>query len=351
MSELVIQIDKIANLDNAALVIVKGSIDAKTVIQFQRKLNSVIEDGVNRIIIDMEQVKYVNSTGLGYLINLADTVTGESGSVVFSNVQPKVKVVFDMLGLNAFFRMFNSRDQALKAIGGAAPSTVVSAPTPRPSEPPVEQTQVVSQPGSGIRRSPHAAPVAHAPAAAPSPAAVPVAPSPAATSTPAAAPAGDRIQIECKLCRAVLIIEGVGTYKCPRCFAMFNYSGADRLVFLPKRPIYPVQMTLNFTSECTEGLVSFVQLLARKGTAVNGLQNEIRSIVDSIKKNAYQGNDNNIYHVQVITKESELEMRFVDYGKPMSDQLFAKTKAAVDRFEVKPHPRGGNIISLTKKLG
>lgn len=131
---------------------------------------------------------------------------------------------------------------------------------------------------------------------------------------------------------------------------MFNYSGADRLVFLPKRPIYPVQMTLNFTAECTEGLLSFVQLLAKKATTANGLQNEIRSIVDGIKKNAYQGNDNNIYHVQVITKEAELEMRFVDYGKPMSDQLFAKTKAAVDRFEVKPHPRGGNIISLTKKL-
>lgn len=343
LSELVIQIDKIPNLEHAALVIVKGSIDAKTVIQFQRRLNSVIEEGINRIIIDMEQVKYVNSTGLGYLINLADTVAGESGSVVFSNVQPKVKVVFDMLGLNAFFRMFNSRDQALKAIGGTGTGAVPAAgptatPTPRPVEHTVEQTQVVTQPGA----RPAPPPPMRAPTA-------PAAPMPAVSHAPAPT-TGERIQIDCKLCRAILIIEGVGTYKCPRCFAMFNYSGADRLVFLPKRPIYPVQMTLNFTNECTEGLLSFVQLMTKKSAAANGLSGEIRSIVDNIKRNAYQGNDNNIYHVQVISKDTELEVRFVDYGKPMSDALFAKTKTAVDRFEVKPHPRGGNIISLTKRL-
>jgi anti-sigma B factor antagonist len=341
VSELVINIEKIPNLDKAALVIVKGSIDAKTVIQFQRKLNSVIEDGTNRIIIDMEQVKYVNSTGLGYLINLADTVGGDSGSVVFANVQPKVKVVFDMLGLNAFFRMFNSRDQALKAVAGpagaAAQPAVQQPPAPQPQpkppapvEPPAEQTQVVTQ-----QRQP-----------------APATPRPAATPTPAPAAAGaEKVQIDCKLCKAVLIIEGVGTYKCPRCFAMFNFSGGDKLIFLPKRPIYPVQMTLNFTNECTEGLLSFVGLLGKKAASVNGLQAELRGLVESIRKHAYQGNENNIYHVQVITKESELEMRFVDYGKPMGDQVFTKIKAAVDRFEVKPHPRGGNIISLTKKLG
>jgi hypothetical protein len=43
-------------------------------------------------------------------------------------------------------------------------------------------------------------------------------------------------------------------------------------------------------------------------------------------------------------------MRFVDYGKPLNDQLFAGTKRMVDRFELKAHPRGGNIISLMKKL-
>jgi anti-sigma B factor antagonist len=343
VSELDIAVQKIPNVDEGAVIVVKGSIDAKTVIQFQRKLNSVIEDGIKRIVIDMEQVKYVNSTGLGYLINLADTVGGDQGSVVFTNVQPKVKVVFDMLGLNAFFRMFNNRDQAIKAVCEGVPTGVSTGPAAqsaaagRPAPVQSEATQVMmpSMNPPQVRTVPQAAP---APAR-------PVQPPVASPTT------GDRVQIECQLCRASLIIEGTGTYKCPRCFAMFNYSGSDRVVFLPKRPIYPVQMTLNFSPECTEGLINFVRLFLRRiPSGIDGLQGELTNLVDNIRKYSYGGNENNIYHVQVLLKESELEMRFVDYGKPLNDQLFANARRLVDRFELKAHPRGGNIISLMKRL-
>lgn len=361
MSELSIQIEKIPNLDKGAVVVVKGSIDAKTVIQFQRKLNSVIEDGTNQIIVDMEQVKYVNSTGLGYLINLADTVGGDSGSVVFANVQPKVKVVFDMLGLNAFFKMFNSRDQALKAIAGGKEPAPAAKPTPSQAKTASERTQPMQAPPRQATPQPTPRQAPQRPA--PQPAA-----GPQRTATPAPARvqqqqpqqqqqrgAPERIQIECKLCKAALIIEGTGTYKCPRCFAMFNYSGSDRLIFLPKRPIYPVQMTLNFSKECTEGLLAFVGLFAQrssgKSDAANGLQKNLRTVIDNIQQHAYGGNPNNIYHVQVITKDTDLEMRFVDYGRPMNEQTFAQARSGVDRLEIRPHPRGGNILTVAKRLG
>lgn len=347
MSELDIAVQKIPNIDEGAVIVVKGSIDAKTVIQFQRKLNSVIEDGIKRIVIDMEQVKYVNSTGLGYLINLADTVGGDQGSVVFTNVQPKVKVVFDMLGLNAFFRMFNNRDQAIKAVceGAGASHAPTAAPAARAPAPVQSEATQVMMPSMNVGSQPQVR--INAPTASPAPVARPVAP-----VQPTSAPApGERVQIECQLCRASLIIEGTGTYKCPRCFAMFNYSGSDRVVFLPKRPIYPVQMTLNFAPECTEGLITFVKLFLRRlPSGIDGLQGELKNLVENIRKVAYNGNENNIYHVQVLLKETELEMRFVDYGKPLNDGLFANTKRVVDRFELKAHPRGGNIISLMKKL-
>lgn len=352
MSELAIQIEKIPNLDKGAIVVVRGSIDAKTVIQFQRKLNSVIEDGTNQIIIDMEHVKYVNSTGLGYLINLADTVGGESGQVVFSNVQPKVKVVFDMLGLNAFFRMFNSRDHAMKAILGEKAGAPEVSKTPPPPRDDIERTQPIQVPS---RRPSSGTSMITAPPPRKTPTKPPSTPSPQrAVVTAQHPPAGESVQIECRLCKASLILEGLGTYKCPRCFAMFNYSGSDRLIFLPKRPIYPIQMTLNFTKECTEGLLGFIQIFARhgaaKGEAINGLQNQLRTIIESIRQHAYGGNPNNIYHVQVITKDNHLEIRFVDYGRAMSDQTFSKMRGSVDRLEIRPHPRGGNILTIAKNL-
>ena len=61
---------------------------------------------MGRFVKDMENVKYVNSTGLGYLINPADSVTPGKGGISLVKLQPKAKVVFDMPGLNAFFRIF-----------------------------------------------------------------------------------------------------------------------------------------------------------------------------------------------------------------------------------------------------
>ena len=114
MPDLTIQVQEVKGLSGTALVILNGSIDAKTVITFQTHLNSVKERGVERFIMDMENVKYVNSTGLGYLINLSDSVTPDKGGISLVKVQPKVKVVFDMLGLNAFFKIYATRDEALK---------------------------------------------------------------------------------------------------------------------------------------------------------------------------------------------------------------------------------------------
>ena len=143
MPDLTIQVQEVKGLQGTALVILNGSIDAKTVITFQTHLNSVKERGVERFIMDMENVKYVNSTGLGYLINLSDSVTPDKGGISLVKVQPKVKVVFDMLGLNAFFRIFSTRDEALKhlqaADAGASPNdqTVVLKSPVAPTPPPV----------------------------------------------------------------------------------------------------------------------------------------------------------------------------------------------------------------------
>lgn len=340
MSDLEVSVQRIPGFENAAVVVVRGSIDAKTVIQFQRKLNSVIEEGINRIVVDMEEVKYVNSTGLGYLINLADTVSAEQGGVVFSNIQPKVKVVFDMLGLNAFFRIYNGRDQAIRALTGAA--VAAPGPTAATLPPEMSKTQVVSPSGT-----PPPTPSVE-PARPPVPAAPP--PPPPALASPVA---GDRVTLECRLCKTLLTVEGTGTYKCPRCFAMFNYSGPDRVVFMPKRPIYPVQLTLNFAPECTEGLVDFVALFSKKAAfseaEAQPLAREVRDLVDRIKTVAYAGNENNIYHVQVLSRDSEIELRFVDYGKPIDPASLKNLRGVVDRLDIRTHPRGGNIVTLAKK--
>jgi anti-anti-sigma factor len=316
--DLAIQVQIVKELPNTALVILNGSIDAKTVITFQTHLNSVKERGMNRFILDMEQIKYVNSTGLGYLINLSDSLETGEGGVTLVKVQPKVKVVFDMLGLNAFFKIYATRNDALKAF--AAPASA-SAPT--------EPIQA------------KAAPVA-----------------PARTPAPKPAPAG--LRIACKTCRSQLSVREPGTFKCPRCLSLFHYTGNGKVNFLPRRKEPPVQLVLHFADACTEGLVGFVKSIGTKtgfGEGESGeLESAVRETVKILRDYAYGGNRNNVYHVQVIETENGLELRFADYGASLSENqkgeggrpIFADLKRCVDRFQLKHHPKGGNFLVLSK---
>ncbi len=348
MPDLTIQVQEVKGLAKTALVILNGSIDAKTVITFQTHLNSVKERGINRFILDMENVKYVNSTGLGYLINLSDSVNGEKGGIALVKVQPKVKVVFDMLGLNAFFKIYQTRDEALKhftsePIASATEQTVVlksnAAPAPAPVHQPVARP--APQPVALQEHPPKAVPVAQ---------------------HHVEQPAAGELHIECKTCRALLAVKDVGTYKCPRCFTLFNYVGQGKASFLPRRKAMPLQLSLNFSSECTQGLIEFVKIVAHQAGFQDGsatdLVGAVKNAVDSILQHAYGGNDNNIYHVMLVTADQEIELRFADYGSSISPEktgsdgkpVFGLARSVMDKFELKSHPKGGNVLTLAKKV-
>jgi anti-anti-sigma factor len=338
--DLTIQVQEVKGLQGTALVILNGSIDAKTVITFQTHLNSVKERGVERFIMDMENVKYVNSTGLGYLINLSDSVTPDKGGISLVKVQPKVKVVFDMLGLNAFFRIFSTRDEALKhlqaADAGASPNdqtVVLKSPVAQQSSPGTSRHMVATAPQA------------------------PPAPAPAPMSSPAAVATGtETLHVECQACHALLAVKEVGTYKCPRCLTAFNYVGGGKVSFLPRQKSLPVQLSLSFSPECTEGLLEFVKKLSTKSgftqAGISEVQSAVKDTVEAIRRHAYGGNDNNVYHVLLTSVDSELEMRFADYGASLNSDkgdVFSSVRRTMDRFELRHHPKGGNVVTVSKK--
>jgi len=348
--DLTIQVQEVKGIPGASLVILNGSIDAKTVITFQTQLNAVKERGSNRFILDMENVKYVNSTGLGFLINLSDSITSDKGGIALVKVQPKVKVVFDMLGLNAFFKIYPSRDEAMRHFQA------------EPAASPSDQTLVLKV----GKNDPPAQPVATTATAVAEP--VPARPSRAVSPAPPPAPppppprtGEETITVDCGACRALLSVQDVGTYKCPRCLTLFHYDGGGKASFLPRRNVLPVQLGLNFSDDATQGLVQFVRVLASRAgfpeATVGQIEGVVRDTVQTIRRYAYANQDNNVYHVMVARAGPEIEIRFADSGSSLSADragddgkpLFASARSQMDRFEIRNHPRGGNVITISKK--
>jgi anti-sigma B factor antagonist len=116
MPELHCQLRRIPSPPGAAVVTLRGALDPKNVTLLIGALKKVGDRGLRTLILDLAEIRYINSMGLGSLINLADGLAAHGGGLVLAAPNPKVKVVFDLMGITQFFKMHKSVDAAIAAI-------------------------------------------------------------------------------------------------------------------------------------------------------------------------------------------------------------------------------------------
>lgn len=136
MADLTVDIREMQGLSATAIVTLNGPIDARTVISFKTQIESAKGRGLRTFVMDMEKVSYINSTGLSYLISIADSGDPSRPGIVLLKIQAKVKVLFDMMGLGPLFKFVYSLDEALQSLGAPASAKAASPPAPAPSSPP-----------------------------------------------------------------------------------------------------------------------------------------------------------------------------------------------------------------------
>ncbi|MCX7806383.1 MAG: anti-sigma factor antagonist, partial [Planctomycetota bacterium] len=225
---------------SATMAELDGSIDASTINQFQAVMDKLVEKGVRNLILDLANVKYINSTGLGVLLKYSDTFEGVEGHLVFCRVPSKVMLVMEMLGFNALFQIFADEAMALKFLGGkmVPPAAVPVKPESAPA--PVTAPAPVAAAAPAPAAAPPPVPVP-APAAPPAPIPAPAAPAPAAAPP---APATFPMHAPCARCRVLLEIPACGKYRCPRCGAILAVEPSGRVRFFASKRGCPLEMSI-----------------------------------------------------------------------------------------------------------
>ena len=100
-----------------------GSIDTASNPIFQEKTDSVLQQNPDLIIFDMEFADYINSSGIRVLVKTKKAMKQRGGKIVFINLQPQIKKVFDILSALPSLRVFASiqeLDRYLDAMQDAA---------------------------------------------------------------------------------------------------------------------------------------------------------------------------------------------------------------------------------------
>ena len=66
------------------------------------------DNGISKLLIDIEGSKVVNSIGISFLIEIIEKLNDKGGKLYFSNLDPSIEKTFTIMGLFQFAEKVNS---------------------------------------------------------------------------------------------------------------------------------------------------------------------------------------------------------------------------------------------------
>ena len=99
---------------NEVLVVeVAGDLDARSAGDLKLTLNEKIEGGKIWILINLSEVPYMDSAGLGVLVSGLKNTNRQNGDLKLWGLQPDVRNIFELTRLNKVFQIFEDGVSAL----------------------------------------------------------------------------------------------------------------------------------------------------------------------------------------------------------------------------------------------
>jgi anti-sigma B factor antagonist len=103
---------------------VAGEIDVYTAPQLRERLIALVEGGARHVVVNLDRVEFLDSTGLGVLVGALKRLRGVGGELFLVCAQERLLKIFRITGLDRVFTLYESVDAATAAgpNGGVDPA-------------------------------------------------------------------------------------------------------------------------------------------------------------------------------------------------------------------------------------
>lgn len=90
---------------------IAGSLDSDTHMILQKEVDSILKKKPLSVVLDMEDLTYLSSAGLQVVMYTKRAVNKIGGIVLFVNVHPNIKKVFDIVHILPELDIFSSIEE------------------------------------------------------------------------------------------------------------------------------------------------------------------------------------------------------------------------------------------------
>src|SRR6476660_8113089 len=95
-----------------AVLAVRGEVDVYTAPRLRERLVELVSQGKHQIVVNLEGVDFLDSTGLGVLVGGLKRLRSHDGDLTLVCTQHRILKVFEITGLTKVFAIHDSVDDA-----------------------------------------------------------------------------------------------------------------------------------------------------------------------------------------------------------------------------------------------
>ena len=90
----------------------KGRLDAYSATEVEKKLDEVIQAGCVKMVLNLEGLEYISSSGLRVFLSQLKKVRKQQGDIKLACMKPNIREVFDIAGFTQLFNIFETEEAA-----------------------------------------------------------------------------------------------------------------------------------------------------------------------------------------------------------------------------------------------
>lgn len=106
---------KTRKVSDVTIVDLSGKLDINSSLSLKECLNQALMDKRKKILINLADVDFINSSGLGILVSGLKMIREEDGELRFCNLQKYVRELFEISQLTKVFAISSTEDEALES--------------------------------------------------------------------------------------------------------------------------------------------------------------------------------------------------------------------------------------------
>ena len=103
--------------ENVSIVVLNGALNARSAEEAKQTFRNLKEQEVSQVIVDLNEVPFIDSSGLAALVSGLKTLGGEASNLKLAAPQSQARLLFELTMFDRVFEIHDSVEDAQNSLG------------------------------------------------------------------------------------------------------------------------------------------------------------------------------------------------------------------------------------------